>query len=183
MAKNNKKLVSLTSLKDITKEIPSKVTIDFHGQVLEVVQYLETVPKRALVEIVVGNSVREDGVVDYHMVDIMKCYMITHYYSNINLNDKIYDMYDLLIQSGVYEVILNNIPIDELEYIDELIELMIEQEVAKIERNNTLAGVVKRFIDSINVQEMLDAVNGFDANKLSALIPEGDKQKIFPIKK
>lgn len=168
------KKVSLKSIKGLLKQKEQMKTIKKDGFVIEVKQYLPIFQKRTIIELIIQNAVQEDGKIDYYLKDIMKNYFIIKYYTNINVSDKVFEVVDLLQQTGLIDEILMNIPKQELEILDIQLEKALREEVKRKEYDKTFLGMLKKLIDEIDVDKMIESLEKFDAEKLTKLIPKHD---------
>lgn len=167
MAKQ-KQVSFVKNLKELTKE---PKTVQFEEIEFQTLQYLPIIDKMSIVKLCVENSINEDKKFDSAMLDMVFNYSLAKYYTNLAVTDDVSKMYDLLESSGLMDCILQNIPIKEIEFIEECIESGLEEEFLAIERENTFVNVIKKLVEDINgsVPEMLKAMEEFDPNKLEML--------------
>ena len=95
--------------------------IEWNGQKLEIKQFLPTLEKLDLISRIISFSTDEHTFYNPCKVEIFETIEVILAYVNINLTDKqgedILKLYDLFISSGFAEIIKNNIPDKELNYI------------------------------------------------------------------
>jgi len=66
--------------------------------------------------------------IDFSLLKIARDYNIFINYSNLDENGmNMYEIYDIISEKGILKYVLNNIPSDELDFIDEIIEKEINQ--------------------------------------------------------
>lgn len=93
-------------------------TIEFNEQIIEVKQYLPINDKLELISNVINASHDDNNFANPVKVSVFTTLEIMYAYTNINFTDKQKEdptkLYDMLISSGIVEVIINVIP--EAEY-------------------------------------------------------------------
>lgn len=167
MAKQ-KQVSFVKNLKELTKE---PKTVKFEDIEFEVKNYLPIIDKMAIIKLCLDNSIDEDKKFDSAMLDMVFNYSLAKYYTNLKIEDDVPKMYDLLESTGLMDCILQNIPIKEIEFLEECIESGLEEEFLAIERENTFVNIVKKFLEDMNnsVPEMVKALEEFDPEKLSMI--------------
>jgi len=66
--------------------------------------------------------------IDFSLLKIARDYNIFINYTNLNDSDmNMFEVYDFISEKGILKYVLNNIPLDELNFIDEIIEKEINQ--------------------------------------------------------
>lgn len=92
--------------------------VDFNGQVIEVIQYLPINEKLELISNVINLSADENNFANPVKVNAFTTLEILYAYSNINFTEKQKEdsakLYDLVVSSGLAELIIKTIP--EAEY-------------------------------------------------------------------
>lgn len=116
------------------------IIIEFNKQEIEVIQYLPIEKKLELISDIINKSIDDNNYYNPCRIDICLMNEIIYAYTNVNLTDKqkedVYKIYDSFISSGFAEVVMENIPNKEYNYIkDSVIETI--QNVYKY-RNSAL---------------------------------------------
>lgn len=92
-------------------------TINFNEQTIEIKQYLPIDEKSKIIEKVLNNSADDNNFADPIKVYAYTVIEIVNYYTNITFTEKqkenIGKLFDVIISSGLYNAIYNNIPRDE----------------------------------------------------------------------
>lgn len=144
--------------------------VDFEGLILEVQQYLPVSDKIAVAEAIFESATnREDGllIVDGNLLDIAFKVLIVSTYTNIILPKDSVEAYDLLCETGLYNIVADNIPQDELTDLQIALNNTIDKERDLHEQNNNIVNILKNFLGNIvsnlpdekKMQELLKGVN------------------------
>lgn len=95
--------------------------IEFNGQNIEIIQYLPIEKKLELIEIIINKSIDNNEYFNPCRIDIFLTLEIIFAYTNITFTEKqkedILKLYDLFVQTGLFKIILENIPYEEYNYI------------------------------------------------------------------
>lgn len=173
--------IKVGELRNLQKEFVKDIeTINFHGLEIEVKQYLPIEKKLELAYTIYNSCVNTDNgllVVSENSMDIMKTYFITQYYTNLTLPKDYFEGADLLISTGLYEVIKENIE-DEISRLEDIIANIKIQELVKYEQENRLMYIVKealsKLVDKIPtadeakkfIEETSKEIENFDPDKM-----------------
>ena len=100
---------------------PTNVTeVPFGENTIEVAQFIPTFNKIHLVSSAVKSSI-VDGVVNEMVLETSLHYLIIENYTNIKFSEKnlqnMIDTYDLLDSSGIIDLVLENLPEGEYDYL------------------------------------------------------------------
>ena len=154
--------------------------LDFNGLKIEIKKYLPVAQKLELVLSVYNSCIDEDNglkVVNGNSKEIALVYFITKYYVNVNLPKDIFEAYDILVESGLYNTI-ENVIYDEVIRIEDMLDEVIAYEDEKYYQENKFVYVVKNLLQELidkvpNLEEAKDFVemvekeiSGFDPNKV-----------------
>jgi hypothetical protein len=162
-------------LHEVTKEVKKILgdnvkVVNFHGIDIEVKQYLPIQDKIDLVgtAYVSGVDIGDDlETVDSCKVNILFKLLLVNAYTNIKFNNNLRN-YDLLLESGLYEVVYDNIPKDELFGLHDMLFDVVEDGKREIEQRNSIPFIIKGFVNKI--------VDFFsDEKKLDKFIKKMDK--------
>lgn len=95
--------------------------IEFNGQNIEIIQYLPIEKKLHLISDIINKSVDDNNYYNPCRIDIYLMNEIIYAYTNLNLTDKqkedVYKLYDSFINSGFSKMVMENIPVEEYNYI------------------------------------------------------------------
>lgn len=105
--------------------------VEWKNQKIEVKQYLPIGEKLDLISKVINLSCDENAFYNPCKIEIFELIEIILAYTNINITDKqsedILKLYDLLVSSGFAKIITDEIPIDEIKYINDSILAAIQE--------------------------------------------------------
>ena len=123
--------------------------VEYNGQIIEIKQYLPVNDKATLVATILNYTLNngENRFANPLQIEVMILLGIIEKYTNINFTDKQKEdpakLYDLIMSSGLWNIILDNINIEDytalLNYCDEAIESYYNY-------HNSIFGI----LDSIN---------------------------------
>lgn len=136
----------MLKIKSIKFEEPSIGTIVNGEASIEVKRYLPVEQKMALIGNIVNNSVDDNNYYNPIRLDMYTVIGIVGLYTDIDLEDTtIAQAYDILMESGLWEDILNTIPASEIEYIKINTRKILENIYAY---KNSIYGVIEGFNNS-----------------------------------
>ncbi len=96
-------------------------TITFNDQEIEIKQYLPVNDKLALISRVINDSYDQNEFANPVQVKVLTALEVIEAYSNINFTDKqkedVAKLYDLFSESGLLDLIIDEIPEDEYEFL------------------------------------------------------------------
>ena len=128
-------------------ESPEVKTITFQGQEIEVKTYLPINEKLVLIGNVINNSADELKFYNIGKLKLFFTLEIIFNYTNISFTDKQKDdvckLYDNIIHSGLYDLIIDTIGYEEVELCEEMLD---ETVVAIYNYNSSALGI----LDAIN---------------------------------
>lgn len=146
--------------------------INFNGSEIQIVSYLSINDKYDLIMATLQKSF-ENGVYNPLKLDMYFNLNIVYLYTNILIDtedraDEV-ALYDTLKNSGLIDLIISNIPTDELEELMNYI-LKLQKDVTKA--HNTFARVFEGFIESFpqKIEKMVETLNELNPEKIQALI-------------
>jgi hypothetical protein len=163
---NMTNMVNFNEISKIAKEFETNSsikTIEIQGIQVEIKQYLDMSTKRALVNVIKDNCLK-DGKYDFMLQEMAYELLMVKYYSNISISDKS-DCYDILKKTSFVDAIIDAIPEKEKDIILEGLESCIEEEIRFNESEKQIGAVLKRIVDM---------VSEFKNN-----LPEGTMEKII----
>lgn len=134
-------------IKSVKWETPSTKTIINEGSPdIIVKQYLPVEQKMALIGNIVNNSADDNNYYNPIRLDMYTVIGIIGLYTDIDLEDTtIAQAYDILMESGLWEDILDTIPASEIEYIKINTRKILENIYAY---KNSIYGVIEGFNNS-----------------------------------
>lgn len=137
----------MLKIKSVKWETPSTKTIINEGSPdIIVKQYLPVEQKMALIGNIVNNSADDNNYYNPIRLDMYTVIGIIGLYTDIDLEDTtIAQAYDILMESGLWEDILDTIPASEIEYIKINTRKILENIYAY---KNSIYGVIEGFNNS-----------------------------------
>ena len=137
----------MLKIKSVKWETPSTKTIINEGSPdIIVKQYLPVEQKMALIGNIVNNSADDNNYYNPIRLDMYTVIGIVGLYTDIDLEDAtIAQAYDILMESGLWEDILDTIPASEIEYIKINTCKILENIYAY---KNSIYGVIEGFNNS-----------------------------------
>ena len=104
--------------KMVTKE---PIIIEFNDQQIEVVQYLPIEKKLDLISDIINKSLDDNNYYNPARIEIFKTIEIILTYTNLTITEKqkedIFKLYDSFIASGFAKLVLENIPVEDYNFI------------------------------------------------------------------
>lgn len=173
------KQVSITAIKGFTKDVEKVKEVVFKEVSIEVKQYLPIDLKIDLIDRIIDGSYEEiEGAKIFNSVqhEILFIYLTAKYYTNLNLSDdKVFEMYDILESTGLMNAILNAIPEEELNYINEHLDSRISEIEQSIERRANIGYALDKFLtnfngDLSNAVKVVEKFNPEEAEQLKKMI-------------
>lgn len=137
----------MLKIKSVKWETPSTKTITNEGSPdIIVKQYLPVEQKMALIGNIVNNSADDNNYYNPIRLDMYTVIGIVGLYTDIDLEDTtISQAYDILMESGLWEDILDTIPASEIEYIKTNTCKVLDNIYAY---KNSIYGVIEGFNNS-----------------------------------
>ena len=142
-------------------------TFKFQDNDIEVIQYLSSEDKYSLINITLQKSL-EDGFYNPLKLDVYFHLHLVYMYTDISFTEKQkedeFKIFDTLKNNNFIDLMLENIPEDEYNYLLKIMEETIEKNE---KYKNTVAGIMSKLIDDLptNAQAAMDIVNNFDKDK------------------
>ncbi len=125
--------------------------LDYNDLKIEIKKYLPVAQKLELVLSVYNSCIDENNglkVVNGNSKEIALVYFITKYYVNINLPKDIFEAYDILIESRLYNAV-ENIIYDEVIRIEDMLDEVIAYEDEKYYQKNKPIYVINEFLNEL----------------------------------
>lgn len=162
--------VSFASLKLKVKDEVKKININ--DKEIEVKQYLPATDKYDLIMISLQQS-KENGIYNDFKLDMFLHLNLVFMYTNLTFTDKqrenLPGLYDILETNGIIDLVVKNIPEEELSNIYAAIS---EIKDSLVTYENGFAGIANNFITNLpeNAQAAADIVDNFDPDKYSEVV-------------
>lgn len=147
-------------------------TININDKEVEVKQYLTAEDKYDLIMISLQQA-KENGIYNDFKLDMFLHLNIVFMYTNLTFTDKqrenLPGLYDILETNGIINLVVKNIPEEELSNIYAAVSEIKDSLVAY---ENSFAGVANNFITNLpeNAQAAADIVDNFDPEKYSEVV-------------
>lgn len=95
--------------------------IEFNGQNIEIIQYLPIEKKLELITGIINKSLDDNNYYNPCRIEIFKTVEIILAYTNLSVTEKqkedIFKLYDSFVASGFAKLVLENIPIEDYNFI------------------------------------------------------------------
>lgn len=152
--------VNITNLKEV----------DFLGNKILVKSYLPMEDKISLIEVVMQNAIEFNFVNPTKVEAYFNAYLVAKY-TNIDFSeylDDIYGLYDLVEQSGLLQLVIDN-AYDDYEFLKDQCESFVTRYETY---QNSLYGVVSKIISDVPEQlgVALDELSKLDFNKVGEVV-------------
>lgn len=136
-----------------TAVTPREVVIKFNGEEFAIKTYLPIAEKIDLITEVLNNAFGEDNYPNYFKSEIYFTLKVVGYYTELRFEDEnnIFDNYDFLIHSGLWDKIKDVIPSSELAFLNGCRQRTIEDIYTY---NNSAMGILDAIAhrkDDLNV--------------------------------
>jgi hypothetical protein len=170
MAGRKKKDSGLDFIKDYLNDQEQGYTdeISFNEKIILVKQYLPITDKAVMIDtIVAGSFIEENGIKTYKpvfMEFLFDYYLAKNYTDLVLLENDYTGTYDLLKKSGLLTMIKNTIPSDELYFLEEMLDEVLNEQFHIMKREQSFTNVIKTLLDKFNSFD----IEGF-AEKLKGL--------------
>lgn len=130
-------------------------TVEFNGQKVEVKKYLPIEDKLKLVSDIINSSLDKNNFYNPGRIEIYQTLNIIMNYTNINFTDKqkedVYKLYDLLVGSGLADLVINAIPKSEISFIHDCTMETIRSIYAY---NNSIMGILDNISSDYNTMNL-----------------------------
>lgn len=137
--------IKVGELREVLKELESKQvgveTISFHGLSISIKQFIPIQEKINLVASIFESSIDRSGdlhILDGNKLDIAYKNLVVGEYSNLTLPKNTLESYDMLCESGLFDVIYDGIPLDERLLLENVLDNYIDAEKDEYEQRNTI---------------------------------------------
>jgi len=166
-------------LHEVTKEVKKILgdnvkVVNFHGTDIEVKQYLPIIEKVGLVSAVYNSAKYEDTdlkIISENTLDIAFKNLLVETYTNLTLSKNPIESYDMLVNSGLYDVVCDNIPEKELLDLQQVLDNHIITKQNEFEQSMKLEYIIKNAIDNL-LFKLEDFVNSIPSNEEIKELPD-----------
>lgn len=118
--------------------------VEFNGQDIEVKQYLPVNDKFEVIGNIINRSADDNNFANPLKVEIFTTLEIISAYTNISFTEKQKEdpskLFDLVVSSGLYEIIIHNIPSTEIKSLQDYINSTID---AVYKYRNSIMGLLE----------------------------------------
>lgn len=129
--------------------------INWNDQEIEIKQYLPVNEKLELISRIINNSAEDMKFYNVGKIEIFTTLEIIFAYTNINFTDKqkedVYKLYDLLVGSGLADLVINAIPKSEISFIHDCTMETIRSIYAY---NNSIMGILDNISSDYNTMNL-----------------------------
>ena len=164
------KMISISFMDKIVKDVDDTVTIDYCGEELVVKKFLSfTDMVKFINEVVSGCFDDENGVYMPEVKTFLAQINTVLYYSNVRLPEDIKHRFDILTKTDIVDVIIGLIDINQYQTMIRSIEEKIDYRVRTNEQmfNNRMNAALSSIEDMINsIKESFDSVTPDDVRNL-----------------
>lgn len=155
--------------------------VDYNGLQIEIKQYIPFQKKINLVATMVESTINRDNglhIINGNTLDLAFKVLLVGEYTNITLPKDYMESYDLLVSSGLYDFIYENIPNNELLDVQMALNNHIDTERDEYEQKNTIQYIVKDLLSGLidklpskdEAEEFIKMaskeIEGFDPDKM-----------------
>jgi len=149
--------------------------LTFNDKIIEIKQYLDIISKVTLVDMVVASSIildEDTGIkkLNRGYQEMMFDYLLIKNYTNLDLTNDYTEVYDLFKKSGLLDLIIENIPDDEIDMLYFLVDEAIQNELDAIEKENTFTNVVSKLIKQFSEMDFEKITEQLEGLKNSEII-------------
>lgn len=166
----------------LEQENKEKVSqISFNGLIIDVKNYLTITEKITLAKSIYESAVDTDNglhIVDGNSLDIAFKVLLTEKYTNLTLPKNVIETYDMLVESGLFQMIYSAIPKNEMWDLEEALENHIQAKKDEYEQKNRvqyiikdlLGGLIEKMPDKEDMAKMIaeakKTIDGFEPDKM-----------------
>lgn len=162
-----------TSYANLKLKVNTEVkSVDYNGNVIEVLQYLPIDDKYSLINITLQKA-KEGSIYNPLKKDMYFHLNLVYMYSSLTFTEKQREdeskLYDTLVSNGLMDLIIEAIP--ESEYTI-LYSYLDEQEELLLTYKNTFGGAISEIIENLPLRadEMQQIVSTFDPEKFQNVL-------------
>ena len=177
--------IKIGELRDAIKlEISGREKVNqiyFNELIIDVKNYLTITEKITLAKSIYESAVDTDNglhIVDGNSLDIAFKVLLTEKYTNLILPKNVIETYDMLVESGLFQMIYSAIPKNEMWDLEEALENHIQAKKDEYEQKNRvqyiikdlLGGLIEKMPDEEDMAKMIaeakKTMDGFEPDKM-----------------
>lgn len=165
----------MIKLKDVREdfEYPDAKVVEFQEKDLFIKQYLPAKDKYGLIQGVIFLLGVNEGPVYPLLSEVLFYTELVKAYTNINFDDykeDFFKTYDILNISGLLELVIKNIPVEEYDEICELYEESVEEAKLYSKSMVSLIGTVVGLFKDGTIEKVGQEIENFDIGKHEAVV-------------
>lgn len=143
--------ITVGKLRELAKGTSKEKIFDYNGFKIKLKTYLPILDKINFVSYIYQFSIDEENfnVVDHNSLDISFKTRFVEVYTDIKLPENIIDGYNLIMSTGLFNLVYNNLPECEKEELQQVLDNYINKKQDIYERENSISNVVKVAIDRL----------------------------------
>lgn len=148
--------------------------VDYNGLTVQIKQYLPITEKVGLVSAVYNSAKYEDtdlNIISENTLDIAFKNLLVETYTNLTLSKNPIESYDMLVDSGLYNVVCDNIPEKELLDLQQVLDNHIITKQNEFEQSMKLEYIIKNAVDNL-LFKLEDFVSSMPSNEEIKELPD-----------
>ncbi len=148
--------------------------VDYNGLTIQIKQYLPITEKVGLVSAVYNSAKYEDtdlNIISENTLDIAFKNLLVETYTNLTLSKNPIESYDMLVDSGLYNVVCDNIPEKELLDLQQVLDNHIITKQNEFEQSMKLEYIIKNAVDNL-LFKLEDFVSSMPSNEEIKELPD-----------
>lgn len=143
--------ITVGKLRELDKNTPKEKIFEHEGLQIKLKTYLSILDKISFVSLIYNSAINDDeyGVLNRNSLDISFKVKFIETYTDIKLPENIIDSYNLLISTGLFDVVYDNLPLSEQIELSTVLDRYIEEKQEIYKRENSVGNIIKNAIDEI----------------------------------
>lgn len=143
--------ITVGKLRELDKNTPKEKNFEYEGFQIKLKTYLPILDKISFVSLIYNSAINDDeyGVLNRNSLDISFKIKFIETYTDIKLPENIIDAYNLLMSTGLFDVVYDNLPLKEQVELSLILENYIEEKQEIYERENSIGNIVKTTIEEL----------------------------------
>ena len=112
--------ITVGKLRELDKNTPKEKNFEYEGFQIKLKTYLPILDKISFVSLIDNSAINDDeyGVLNRNSLEISFNVKFIETYTDIKLPENIIDAYNLLMSTGLFDVVYDNLPLSEqLNYL------------------------------------------------------------------
>ena len=148
--------------------------VDYNGFTIQIKQYLPITEKVGFASAVYNSAKYEDtdlNIISENTLDIAFKNLLVETYTNLTLSKNPIESYDMLVDSGLYNVVCDNIPEKELLDLQQVLDNHIITKQNEFEQSMKLEYIIKNAVDNL-LFKLEDFVSSMPSNEEIKELPD-----------